>query len=281
MINMSGNDQKFINIRSVLSILMVIFAIAAIICLNFWYGKEKASAPNVEISSFEECVAAGNPIMESYPAQCLVPNGKTFTQETAPNVLFELSKVFGEKYEKPLSEVHVTLVDEREAHFRGKYWLGPEKEGEGESFFALKNGDAYEIFFDGSSGYTCQMLKELGFPEEMQEGCSEGEKGEGVIKGKVTMASVCLAEQKDPHCPAADKIYASRTLVIHNVENEKEVVSAPVSPDGTYEFALLGGKYVMDMKRFGLESSPELPHEFTLASGQVLEFDISIDVEIK
>ncbi len=33
-----------------------------------------------EINSFEECVAAGYPVMESYPAQCRIPDGKTFTQ---------------------------------------------------------------------------------------------------------------------------------------------------------------------------------------------------------
>lgn len=32
-----------------------------------------------EISSFKECVAAGYPILESYPPQCTTPDGKTFT----------------------------------------------------------------------------------------------------------------------------------------------------------------------------------------------------------
>lgn len=33
-----------------------------------------------EISNFEECVEAGNPIMESYPRKCQ-SDGKTFTEE--------------------------------------------------------------------------------------------------------------------------------------------------------------------------------------------------------
>lgn len=37
-------------------------------------GNDKASA----IGSFEECVAAGNPVMESFPEQCAA-NGQTFT----------------------------------------------------------------------------------------------------------------------------------------------------------------------------------------------------------
>lgn len=34
-----------------------------------------------EIRSFEECAAAGNPVMESYPRQCRTPDGRTFTEE--------------------------------------------------------------------------------------------------------------------------------------------------------------------------------------------------------
>lgn len=38
-----------------------------------------ASCTRQEITSFEECVKAGNPVMESYPPKCSA-NGKTFTQ---------------------------------------------------------------------------------------------------------------------------------------------------------------------------------------------------------
>jgi len=31
--------------------------------------------------NFEECAAAGNPVMESYPRQCRTPDGKHFVEE--------------------------------------------------------------------------------------------------------------------------------------------------------------------------------------------------------
>lgn len=34
-----------------------------------------------EINSFEECVEAGHPILESYPRQCKTPDDKTFVEE--------------------------------------------------------------------------------------------------------------------------------------------------------------------------------------------------------
>ena len=38
-------------------------------------------APAVVISNFEECVAAGNPVMESYPRQCATKDGRGFVED--------------------------------------------------------------------------------------------------------------------------------------------------------------------------------------------------------
>jgi len=35
----------------------------------------------IEITNFEECLAAGNPAMESYPRQCMTKDGQTFIEE--------------------------------------------------------------------------------------------------------------------------------------------------------------------------------------------------------
>jgi len=45
-------------------------------CLRTW----EENCPAANIQTFEECVAAGNPVMESYPRQCAA-NGKTFTEK--------------------------------------------------------------------------------------------------------------------------------------------------------------------------------------------------------
>ena len=46
-------------------------------------SEEDAPVQN-EITSFEECQAAGYPIMESYPERCAIPDGKTFTRTIVP-----------------------------------------------------------------------------------------------------------------------------------------------------------------------------------------------------
>ncbi|MDD1660575.1 MAG: hypothetical protein LUQ62_05150 [Methanomicrobiales archaeon] len=46
-------------------------------CIRVW---EEACGEASAIGSFEECVAAGYPVMERYPRQCRVPGGPTFTE---------------------------------------------------------------------------------------------------------------------------------------------------------------------------------------------------------
>lgn len=42
-----------------------------------------------EISSFEDCVAAGYPILESSPERCTVPGGETFISDASPDTVDE------------------------------------------------------------------------------------------------------------------------------------------------------------------------------------------------
>lgn len=52
--------------------------IFALIVVGFLVAKYAINRP---ITSYEDCVKAGYPILESYPEQCKTPDGKTFTRE--------------------------------------------------------------------------------------------------------------------------------------------------------------------------------------------------------
>jgi eight-cysteine-cluster-containing protein len=54
-------------------------AFIAFLAIVIALALQQAPVPE-EINSFDECAAAGYPIMESYPRQCAVPGGPTFTE---------------------------------------------------------------------------------------------------------------------------------------------------------------------------------------------------------
>jgi putative hemolysin len=63
-------------------VFMAILAGAVIVIVVTLNTANKAQ--NYEtITNFEQCSQAGYPILESYPAQCKLPNGKTFVQKVA------------------------------------------------------------------------------------------------------------------------------------------------------------------------------------------------------
>lgn len=74
---------------------------AIILVISGWLAynainNRQNNTPNPSIGSFEECVAAGYPIMETYPAQCRTPEGTTFT-EKIPEVQDETVVLTSEK----------------------------------------------------------------------------------------------------------------------------------------------------------------------------------------
>ncbi len=70
----------------------VVFAgVLILVILGIWFFTRNTDDSNgTTVSSFEECVAAGYSVMESYPRQCRTPDGRLFTEEidvptTTPN----------------------------------------------------------------------------------------------------------------------------------------------------------------------------------------------------
>jgi len=57
-----------------------ILLIAAILMLSACVAVPPDTPPSTDVSNFEECIAAGNPAMESYPRQCR-HGDQTFTEE--------------------------------------------------------------------------------------------------------------------------------------------------------------------------------------------------------
>ena len=62
-----------------LIIIGVVIVILLIIFSSVFYFSKKSSLQAV--ASFEDCVNQGYPVMESYPRQCMTPDGRNFTEE--------------------------------------------------------------------------------------------------------------------------------------------------------------------------------------------------------
>lgn len=66
----------------------------------------------LEVFSFEDCIAVGNPAMESHPRQCITPDGQHFTEDVG-NELELLDEIMVFK-PRPNSKVEFPLLVEGE-----------------------------------------------------------------------------------------------------------------------------------------------------------------------
>lgn len=60
---------------------LTILILAFLLILVYVRFSSSSSRDHKEITSFEECVAAGYPVMESYPERCMTEEGKSFTRQ--------------------------------------------------------------------------------------------------------------------------------------------------------------------------------------------------------
>jgi hypothetical protein len=55
--------------------------LALLMGIAIWFAFKSAPEDFSRITSFEECAAAGNPVMESYPRQCRSQDGQLFVED--------------------------------------------------------------------------------------------------------------------------------------------------------------------------------------------------------
>jgi hypothetical protein len=64
-------------------LLLFLFVIAFFAVLILVWPKKKVGEEN-KVTNFEQCVAAGNKILESYPRQCSTLDGHIFVESNIP-----------------------------------------------------------------------------------------------------------------------------------------------------------------------------------------------------
>jgi hypothetical protein len=101
------------------AVYLVLIVVSVILLALFVLKPQDVAAPQpTEISSFEDCVAAGNPVMESYPPQCIA-NGQNFTQ----NIGNELEKVDLIKISNPRPATEINSPLEVTGEARGTWYF--------------------------------------------------------------------------------------------------------------------------------------------------------------
>lgn len=71
---MNAKEKKELALTEIILIVLAVIGIVAMI----WFAWLKPSRENSSVNTYKECVAAGNPVQESYPSVCVTKDGKRF-----------------------------------------------------------------------------------------------------------------------------------------------------------------------------------------------------------
>ena len=154
----------------------------------------------------------------------------------------------------------------------------------------------------GRVGPNCEFAQ---CPDEQKRGGTESNgtnvqdiTATGLIRGKVDVGPICPVERPGVPCPVPAEAYTSREVILYASDGIAVVKRMHFGPDGTYQFEVPAGVYILDIPRqqadeqgqggteasrpnVGLGGSKDLPKTLTIKSGETLEINFSIDTGIR
>lgn len=84
-----------------------------------------------------------------------------------------IKQLFAKKYNKPLSEITVTISQQDENHARGSVLYGQPGAGEGGNYLAAKVNGNWQLVYDGNGQISCTLVESYNFPAAMISDCAQ------------------------------------------------------------------------------------------------------------
>ena len=249
------------------------------------------------IASYEDCVAAGYPVLETYPEQCKLPDGRTFTHAIDDSGSVATTTAQTAVLGKP-----VTLRTGGKAVFPGELSLTLKEindsrcpqdvqcvwQGELSALFSVTLGGVSEELRLGTVMKQSAVLKGYTFtlqnatPESATAVVAFAPVPAGGISGFIHTGPTCPVERMPPDPNCADRPYANAKVVIRNKANGAVASQSASDLKGNFRAALAPGAYAIEV------SSPTgspLPFcetkEAEVKTGAFTSVDVSCDSGIR
>ncbi len=268
--------------------------VIAIVALGVWWQFGGKESPKV--TSFEECAAAGNPVMESYPRQCR-HDGQTFVESIGsgnPD-----SQTVTAEFNKPV----VMRVNDKVAFGDGLV-LGIKEindsrckpdvvciwQGELAAVLTLSNGkfasSSEEIRLGtvnnksvSSKGYIFSLESATENSVTIIVSLASVATGSSGLAGYIHMGPVCPVEKIPPDPNCADKPYQTLVAVFRKSDPVHAVALTKSDAKGMFSVSLPSGEYTVGAGESNLPRCGQ--SEATVTQNKFTNMDISCDTGIR
>ena len=102
----------------------------------------------------------------------------------------------------------------------------------------------------------------------------------GRLSGSVTIGPNCPVETTNP-CPPSPDAYAARKVLVYDAAKSKLLFTVDIDAHGFYSIDLVPAKYVIDLKKVGIDKSSDVPANVEIHSTVGTTLNISIDTGLR
>jgi hypothetical protein len=103
----------------------------------------------------------------------------------------------------------------------------------------------------------------------------------GRLAGTVKIGPNCPVEQPGNPCPTPPSAYSLRKVLIYDEQKTRLLFTVDIDSQGLYFIDLLPGRYLVDLKRAGLDHSSDVPKVVDIRANVITALDISIDTGLR
>jgi hypothetical protein len=112
--------------------------------------------------------------------------------------------------------------------------------------------------------------------------CSTAPQDFGTIQGHVSVSPLApVTRQGEPEPTVNPVFYQDRQIIIYKPDGKTEFRRLKIDGSGNYQASLAVGRYVIDIKRSGIETAKELPKEIQISKDAITQLDIDLDTGIR
>jgi len=103
----------------------------------------------------------------------------------------------------------------------------------------------------------------------------------GRLAGTVKIGPNCPVEQPGNPCPTPPLAYSFRKILVYDEQKTRLLFTVDIDSQGLYFIDLFPGRYLIDLKRVGLDRSSDVPKVVDIRANVVTALNISIDTGLR
>lgn len=103
----------------------------------------------------------------------------------------------------------------------------------------------------------------------------------GRLSGVVTIGPNCPVESTTQPCPTPPGAYALRKVLVYDESGKTLRFTVDIDSQGLYVIDLAPGKYLVDVKKAGIDRASGVPAVVEIRANLVTKLDISIDTGLR